>query len=279
MNDPRPAWSEQFDAARLEPAPRLPIGPAVDREWAVGGATGAGIKVAVIDSGVEHNHPALARATGPAVSGAVLIEVDDDAPDGWRYVERPHSDLYGHGTACAGIIREFAPECELYSVRVLDGELSGRAWMFAAGLAWAIEHRMDVVNLSLSTTNEEYFDVFHSLVDDAVFQGTMVVSSMPNDVVTSIPSEFSSVFSVASIETDDAYELRYHRGGPGEWGARGIDVEVAWSGGGRVITTGNSFATPHVSGMIAALLSKHPGLTVFQVKTILAALSANGGGA
>ena len=89
-----------------------------------------------------------------SVAGAVAIELDPDDRDGdgLRFVEGPHEDLYGHGTACAGIVRSLAPDAELYSVRVLGAELTGRASVFAAGLRWAIEHDMDVVNLSLSTS-------------------------------------------------------------------------------------------------------------------------------
>jgi subtilisin family serine protease len=62
-----------------------------------------------------------------------------------------------------------------------------------------------------------------------------------------------------------------------EFGAPGIDVEVAWTGGKTVTASGNSFAAPHISGLVARILSKHPGLTPFQMKTILEALAANAG--
>ena len=60
-----------------------------------------------------------------------------------------------------------------------------------------------------------------------------------------------------------------------EFGAPGIDVDVAWLEGATTTATGNSFATPHVAGLVTRILGKHPGLTVFQVKTILRALAAN----
>ncbi len=65
--------------------------------------------------------------------------------------EKP-TDVSGHGTACAGIIHSIAPEAEIYSVRVLGRNMGGRAIQFAAGLDWAIENDMQVVNLSLSTS-------------------------------------------------------------------------------------------------------------------------------
>ena len=62
---------------------------------------------------------------------------------------------------------------------------------------------------------------------------------------------------------------------PVELGAPGVDVEVAWRGGGTLTATGNSFAAPHVSGLVARILGKHPGLTPFQLKTVLHAIADN----
>jgi subtilisin family serine protease len=81
------------------------------------------------------------------------------------------------------------------------------------------------------------------------------------------------VFSTAAIRTNDPYELRYNAAGPAEWGARGVDVDVAWADGSTITATGSSFAAPHVAALIALVLAQHPGLTPFQVKTVLAALA------
>jgi subtilisin family serine protease len=120
--------------------------------------------------------------------------------------------------------------------------------------------------------------MFHDLTDQAAFGRVMLVSAMANEPKTTIPSEFSSVFSTAAIAGDDPLELRYNAAGPAEWGARGIDVEVAWADGSTITATGNSFAAPHVAGLIALVLEKHPGLTPFQVKTVLAGIAADGAG-
>ena len=76
-------------------------------------------------------------------------------------LEGVHGDLYGHGNACAAIIRALAPDIEMYSVRVLGERLTGKARCFAAGLDWAIQHGMHIVNMSLSTTNDDWFDRRH----------------------------------------------------------------------------------------------------------------------
>jgi subtilisin len=83
----------------------------------------------------------------------------------------------------------------------------------------------------------------------------MLVSAMANEPKTTIPSEFSSVFSTAAIRSDDPFELRYNRAGPAEWGARGVDLDVACANGSTITATGNSFAAPHVAGLIALVLA------------------------
>jgi len=268
MDMERPAWSQQFARGVL---PELtPTGPLDDisTEWAWGGSTGKGVKVAVIDSGIEASHPAVMGG----VQGCVSISA---GPEGFVYDTEPHDDAYGHGTACAGIIRSFAPECELYSVRVLGAALSTRGMVFIAGLRWAIEHGMNVCNLSLGTTRREYFAALHELADLAAFRNIMIVTAANNMPVPSFPSMYASVISVASHDEDDPNVYYYNPLPPVEFGARGIDVRVPWSGGSWITATGNSFAAPHISGMVTRILAKHPGLTIFQVKVILRALATN----
>lgn len=266
----RPAWSEQFDPDQLEAITPIPLAGPISKPWAWGQATGSGIKVAVIDSGIEANHPLV----GP-VAGGVVLEHDPAAEDELRITEGPIEDVFGHGTACAAIIRRVAPECELYSVRVLGANLKTRGKVFAAGLRWATEHQMDVVNLSLSTSSRDYFALFHELVDEAYFRRMMLVSAANNVPAPTYPSEYSSVFSVAAHERRDPFGFDYNPSPPVEFGAPGIDVEIAWSGGATVQASGNSFAAAHIAGLVTRVLGKHPGLTPFQMKTILHSLADN----
>lgn len=268
----RPAWSEQFtpDALRAIPldGPLADITP----EWAWGGSTGKGIKVAVIDTGVEHDHPGV----GDSVRGGVVIEVDEESESGYRSVgDDPPSDMAGHGTACAGIIHALAPEAEIYSVRVLGGNMRGRAWVFAGGLDWAIENDMDVANMSLSVSKQDYFGLFHDLSDQAYFKNLVLVSAVNNIPAPSYPSTFSSVISVAAHDGKDPFTYYYNPNGPVEFGAPGIDINVAWMNKQWATNTGNSFAAPHITGLVALIRSKHPQLTPFQVKTVLLACAAN----
>jgi subtilisin family serine protease len=103
----------------------------------------------------------------------------------------------------------------------------------------------------------------------------MLVSAVNNVPSPSYPSLYSSVFSVASHSRNDPFSFDYNPSPPVEFGAPGIDVDVAWENGSRITATGNSFAAPHITGVIAKILGKHPELTPFQMKTILFALADN----
>lgn len=268
----RPAWSQHFtpDAIRelLAAGPFAKITP----DWAWGKSTGKGVRVAVVDSGVEADHPAL----DDSVKGGVIVEYDARAKDNFRI--RPDdnpTDVSGHGTACAGIIHSIAPAAEIYSVRVLGRNMGGRAIQFAAGLDWAIENNMHVVNLSLSTSLEEYYGLFHDLADQAYFKNINLVSAVNNMPEPSYPSLYSSVISVAAHEGKDAFTYYYNPTPPVEFGAPGIDVEVAWNKKQYLTCTGNSFAAPHIAGITALIRSKHPDLTPFQIKAVLLACASN----
>ncbi len=267
--DERPAWSAQFAPDTLKTLAPIPPLDEITPEWAWGGSGGEEARVAIIDSGIDADHPAV----GGRIGGQVAIT---DGPLGLLHDTEPHGDSYGHGTACAGIIRSIAPECELYSVKVLGSRLTGRGTTFAAGLQWAIENGMHVCNVSMGTTKKNFFGLLHNLADRAYFQKTMLVTAANNMPVPSFPSLYASVISVASHEgAHDPYLFYYNPYPPVEFGAPGIDVRVAWADGGWITATGNSFAAPHITGIVAKILGKHPGLTLFQMKTVLRALSAN----
>lgn len=264
----QPAYSAPFLRDAIQPQPSILPLDSITAEWAWGGSTGQGVRVAVVDSGIDTTHPAI----GKPVAGYVAVS---EGPDGIVFDTAPHTDVFGHGTACAGIIRSLAPDCELYSVRVLGPTLGGGGPVFAAGLRWAIEHGMHVCNLSLGTPKKEFFGILHELADLAYFHRIPLVTAANNFPLPSFPSVYASVISVASNEEQDPYRYYYNPNPPVEFGAPGIDVRVAWLNGGWLTSTGNSFAAPHITGLVARLLAKHPALTIFQVKTVLRALAAN----
>lgn len=266
MNLDLPAWSEPFtNIPGLARRMRL---RGISRDWAWGGATGAGVRVGVVDTGLEVSHPLLAGR----VVQSVAVEIEDGEP---RVVPDDGADLYGHATACGGIILGMAPEVELVSIRVLGADNRGKSAAFAAGLEWAIEQGLQVLNLSLSSKSELLLPVFHDLVDRAYFRGQILVSAANNVPAASYPSLFSSVFSVAAHGEPDPWRLYYNPAPPVEFGAWGVDVPMAWKDGATTVATGNSFAAPHVAAMVALILSKHPGLRPFEVKAVLAAIADN----
>lgn len=265
----RPAWS-RGESIYGAPALELSSFPALTREWAWGGATGLGVRVAVLDSGIEADHPALEGCVDEQAGIALSLS------DTGEVIERPgsHEDLFGHGTACAGIIHALAPEARITSVRVLGRMLTGRSKVFVRALEWAVTEGYDVINLSLSTTKRDQALAFYELCDRAYFERCFVVTSANNSPVVSFPSLYSSVASVACNLATDRFEFYVNPDPPTELLAPGIDLEVPWRGGGTMRATGNSLAAPHISGIAALIRSKHPGMRPFEVKSALWATAA-----
>lgn len=240
-------------------------------EWAWGGSTGAGARVAVIDSGIDADHPDLHGCVD--VDDGVMVALDEN--DEPVVHAGAHGDSFGHGTACAGIIHSLAPEARITSVKVLGEGLTGKAAAFLRGLGWAVEQGFDVINLSLGTNRRDWALAFYEVCDQAYFRGTVVVTAANNVTRPSFPSMYASVFSVACNLSEDPFRFHYNPEPPTEFLARGIDVDVAWLGHGRMHSTGNSYAAPHITGMAALVRAKHPELRPFQVKAVLWATAAN----
>lgn len=268
--DPVPAWSlRSGDVGRISLPSAWPA--RVTRDWAWGDAAGKGVRVCILDSGIESGHPLVG-----SIEGAVAVSVDGDET---AVEEDAEGDLCGHGTACAGIVRSLAPECSLFSVRVLGAGYTGSGTALLAGLRWAVEQGFDVVNMSLSTTKSQFAGMLHELADSAYFRRTVLVASAHNMPVESYPWRFAAVISVGSHEEPDPTTFYYNPAPPVEFFARGVGVDVAWIGGGQIRCSGNSFATPHISGICARILGAHAELTPFQLKSLLYLTASNVSGA
>ncbi len=260
-------WSAAF--TDLAEVVGLPL-PEPVREWAWGGSTGAGVRVAVVDSGVDAGHPLVG-----GVDGCIAFEPDAQAADGVRAVAGRHEDLVGHGTACAAIIRSIAPDASIHSVRVLGANARGTGARLLAGIRWSVAAGMDVVNLSLSSRSDAWFAPLHAAADAARSAGSVLVCAANNLPGPTYPAEFASVISVAARPGADPWDLAANPHPPVDFAGCGVDVEVAWAGGGRIVATGNSFAAPRVAGMAALVRAKHPGLDPAQVKAVLHAAAVN----
>ena len=230
---------------------------------------GRGVRIAVLDSGIEANHPAL---NGLQLSDDIAVVLNEYAlevvPGGGR-------DIFGHGTAIAGIIRELAPEAEIGSFRVLGDELSARTPTIVQGAREALKRGYHILNCSFGCRVPEHVLQHKRWVDAAYLQGVHVVAACNNQDFgqQEWPGFFTSVMTVNMTCTEDRPEVYYKPGHLVEFAARGVDVDVAWSGGGRKKMTGSSFAAPRVAGMLACLLSEVPDLDPQQAKVLFRRLA------
>lgn len=264
-----PAWGEAFSAGARKGLDRLPPLGRLDRASVFGDADGAGVTVAVVDSGVDATHPAVAGR----VARHLRVELFGETP---TVVDDPTAvDLVGHGTACAGIVASIAPAVSIISIRVLGPDNRGKGHAVAAAVDWAIAQGIHVVNMSLSSRSEAMFATFHELADRAYFANTLLVCAANNVPGPSYPSLFAAVLSVAAHDVADPDVWFYNPAPPVEFGAYGLDVDVAWRDGGRIRATGNSFAAPHLAGQAARLRSRYPAATPFEIKALLAATATD----
>lgn len=224
---------------------------------------GKGVRVAILDSGVEAAHPAL--------GGLVLADDLAIVEDGQRLKEAPGGvDRFGHGTAIAGILRHVAPEAEIGSFRVFGESLATRTATIAEGARLAMDRGYHILNCSFGCAISEHVLHHKRWVDEAYLRGIHVVAACNNHDFTrpEWPGFFSSVITVNMARTSGDGQLFHKQGTLVEFAAHGIDVEVAWCGGLMKKVTGSSFAAPHVAGMLACLLSLEPGLRPLQAKTL-----------
>src|SRR5215831_15371484 len=149
----------------------------VSSAWRV--STGQGIRVAILDTGAELTHPALA---GRIVGGWDFVGRDADPTDEPDGLDNNHNGLvdeaYGHGTHVAGIIARIAPSASLLIVRVLDADGRGSILDVASGIRWAIDHGARVINLSLGMTDPS--PTIENLLTEAEQRGIVCVAAAGN---------------------------------------------------------------------------------------------------
>lgn len=231
--------------------------------------TGEGVRVAVIDSGVEADHPRLSNLR---LRDSVGFEEEDGTV---RVVEGGGHDTYGHGTAVAGIVHEIAPLAEIGSFRVIDARSASRTHLICAGVREALARGYQVLNCSFGCRGQAKFILPHKeWADEAWLLGAHVVAACSNldSRETEWPSHFASVIGVDLAETDgdDLYFRHDHLVG---YSARGENVEVAWIGGGVQRQTGTSFAAPRVAGTVARILSAFPEVRPPMMHQILSSIA------
>lgn len=226
---------------------------------------GTGVRIAVIDSGIDPDHPAL--------EGITLADDVAVTSDGVRLTVREGDgrDVFGHGTAVAGILREVAPGAEIGNFRALDGQNRSRSFIIAECVRQAIARGYHVINCSFGCRGlAKYVMDYKDWIDSAYVAGIQVVAAGSNlsDSVREWPAHFPSVIGVGVADCGDD-ELHYRSDRLVSFAARGERVRVPWVGGGWRVETGSSFAAPRVSGFVARLLSCYPGLRPDLVKALL----------
>ncbi len=228
---------------------------------------GRGVRIAVIDSGVDGNHPAIA--------GRVRVQYDV-VSDGYgvRCIPGALVDSIGHGTATTGIVARMAPAAEIESIRVIGANAHGTADQLLAGLSFALEQRFDVINMSLGTTDDRAWRRISALADRAFYEGRIIVAAANNFGIAALPAQLSSVLGVDMAAFSNPETLHYRWNTPIELEALGIYVEAPAMGGGTQLFTGTSFACPHVTGLVARLVSAFPGLSPFEARAMLAMVAA-----
>ena len=219
------------------------------------------IRLAIVDSGIDATHSGVGD-----IAGGVHIQI---GKDGEVVFLDDHADCAGHGTACAGIIRKKAPDATLYSVQIFDASLMADGRTLIAAIQWCIDNEMDVVNLSLGTTDVTFKESLQKVCRKAVDAGVILVAAESNEGGESYPAVFPEVIGVtggAIYEPDGFY---YRKDQRIECVARGDEQRVCWLNGKHIMTGGNSFAAPHITGIVAHLLEQHPKCSVQDIRLLL----------
>jgi subtilisin family serine protease len=232
---------------------------------------GRGVKVAVLDSGIERNHPALA--------GLVLeddLAVVDDGMQ-LQIVPGEGQDTFGHGTAVAAIIHQLAPEAAIGSFRVLGHHLRSRTMIIREAARLALERGYQILNCSFGCGRNDHVLYYKDWVDEAYLRGRHVVAACNNQDFTKRewPGHFPTVLTVNFADFQRREEFGFRRGHLVEFVARGQDIEVPWLGGVQKRVTGSSFAAPHVTGLLARLTSGLPALSPLQAKALMQELAGS----
>jgi len=221
-----------------------------------GTTTGAGVKVAVIDTGVNQNHPDLAANVAGCVS--------------FVYYTTSCEDDNGHGTHVSGIIAAennnlgvvgVAPDAKIYALKVLDSSGSGYLSDIISALNWSVANHMQVANMSLGATID--VQSFHDAVTAAEQAGVIEVvaagNSGPGSNTVTYPGAYPEVIGVAATDSSNNVPSWSSRGPQVDIAAPGVNIYSTYKNNGYATLSGTSMATPHVTGTVALREALHPG--------------------
>ncbi|MFI5346693.1 MAG: S8 family peptidase [Elusimicrobiota bacterium] len=228
---------------------------------------GAGVKVVVIDTGLDMTHPDLAG----------------NIKGGWNAIAKTNNfnDDHGHGTHCGGNIAALdnsigivgvAPKADLYGVKVLDANGSGTFDDVIAGMQWAVDNHMEVASMSLGADqgNQALADMVKAMKNAGV---TLIAAAGNSGGAVGFPGGYPEAIAVAAGDNNDQLADFSSRGPEVAVIAPGVDIYSLSKNGGYETMSGTSMATPHVAGLAVLYLSKHKGATPDQVRAALSAAS------
>lgn len=228
-------------------------------------ATGRGVRIGLLDTGVASMHPQLqsAKLTNYAVS----------ATDPWQVRSLTEGkDYRDHGTACAGILHRHAPDAEIHSVCVISDSGEELLQRLIAGLRFAINQRWNIINFSLGTRIKS--DELTELCKEATQAGQILIAAKDNASGESgFPAAFPSVLGVDLDHFESPLEFSYHPEQEIEVIANGIYIEAPRPGGGSHHYTGTSYACPHISALAAKISELSTDLSAQELRQVLSELS------
>jgi subtilisin len=239
----------------------------VDAPAAWSTSRGAGVKVAVIDTGLDMTHPDLAG----------------NIKGGWNAIAKSDNfnDDHGHGTHCGGNIAALdnsigivgvAPKADLYGVKVLDADGSGTFDDVIAGMQWAVDNHMEVASMSLGADqgNPALADMVAAMKKGGV---TLIAAAGNSGGSVGFPGAYPEAIAVAAGDENDQLADFSSRGPEVAVIAPGVNIYSLSKNGGYETMSGTSMATPHVAGLAVLYVSTHKGATPDQVRAALSAAS------
>lgn len=215
------------------------------------GVTGRGIKIAVIDTGIDYTHPQLASSYA---GGYDFVFDDTDPYENWN----------SHGSHVAGIIAGSplegsevfggAPAASIYSLKVLDSSGFGWTSFVISALEWSVENRMNIVNLSISGQASQ---ALQDACDAAYASGLLLVAAAGNTYSGTVryPAAYDSVIAVSASDQNDLPAVFSPVGAQIELMAPGVSILSTGVNGGYTELSGTSQASPHVAAVAALMMS------------------------
>ena len=238
---------------------------------------GAGVIVAILDTGVQVNHPTLSNTWTAARYDFIDNDATpEDIPNGIdEDADGLIDEAVGHGTHVAGIVHLVAPDAKIMPLRVLDSDGLGDAFTIAKAIDFAIENGAQVINLSLGTASES--DLLDDAVKRATQHGVVVISAAGNlsSEEKQFPAAENCSLGVASVGPTDVKSDFSNYGSWVDVAAPGENIYSALTTSGYGSWSGTSMSTPFVAGQAALIKGKSPTLNPRQIANLIADTALN----